>query len=228
MRPSSELAFFFTQVGRCSSAKSIQLLLHSSAPSETWPANFFTRQREKIGAATWEHSTYLGYWLEEGQSGSTPIYTQQKRDATILVVQEVRQSGICMGKTKAVEEDYQSYHGDICALTQLSQTEEQSGWLWKYIMLWREKEFLSSVTAVCLHWNNLTESQVKISVSFLLLIQQKPGGSETPITVIKKNTWQQNMDTCQCAIVSNLEISAKDQRSNKIVTWSEWRMAAHG
>lgn len=55
-----------------------------------------------------------------------------------------------------------------------------------------------------------TQRQVKISVSFLILVQEKPGGLETQITVIKKNTWQRNMDaTCKCAIVSNLENFAK-------------------
>lgn len=82
------------------------------------------------------------------------------------------------------------------------------------------------VISHCFVW---TQSQVKISFSFLLLIQEKLGGSEMQITVIKKNTWQRNMDAmCQCTIVSNLETLQKDQRSNNIVTWSKWRMAANG
>lgn len=64
-----------------------------------------------------------------------------------------------------------------------------------------------------------TQSRVKIS-SFLLLIQEKPGGSETQITVIKKNTWQRHVEaTCQGAIVSNLE-NCKKTRGPTIL-WPE-------
>lgn len=155
------------------------------------PLTSLQDNESKKGAPTWEHSTYLSYWLESRTVWVyTHLYSMEKRFDNIG------------GAVSEAEWDPDR--------TNKSSSERKSSCHQSLLFVW-------------------TQSQVKISFSFLLLIQEKLGGSEMQITVIKKNTWQRNMDAmCQCAIVSNLETLQKDQRSNNIVTWSKWRTAANG
>lgn len=170
LRPCSELlAFFFTQAGLCSSAKSIQLLLHSSATSETWPANFFTRQREQKRSS--DVGAYLSYWLE---SKTVWVYTH----------------------LYSTENTFDSIGGAVSEAkcdpdrTNKNSSERKSSCHQSLLFVWTE-----------------IQSQVDISVSFLPLVQEKPGGSETQITVIKKNIaedYGRNTSMCHCVQLRKL------------------------